>query len=424
MTAEAWSRACELTERYLREPVRADRLFAKIPFSGVSAQRRNCQFLFYGVVRNRRWLEHLLGGCLARRPRPLVYAALCVGLFELLSTDEEGRRARIVHAVVDGVRALATAAEARMANAVLRRLLRSWEDCSGIPADPAAWALRFSHPDWLVQRWHANYSEADVLELLRWDQASPAVYVLFPQAPAGQEDILPLAATAWPGFYCWQGGDWAVLMPMIEAGQCWVQDPSTRHAVELLFEGHGAGGDYLDLCAAPGGKTRAIASRLPADGRLVSVDVPGPRFRQLEDSVRCAAQGERIQTLAADVRSLDGATLQAAGLPTDYDAVLIDVPCSNTGVLQRRPEVKDRLTAANLHQLVALQRQLLAAAARRVRPGGCLVYSTCSIEAAENAEQVQWLLARCPDFSLLRSVESFPVRDRHDGGGAYLLQRS
>lgn len=426
MKSEAWSRACELTERYLREPVRADRLFAKIPFSGVSAERRNCQFLFYGVVRNRLWLEHLLGGCLSRRPRPLVYAALCVGLFELLSADDDGRRARIVHSVVDGVRSLATAAEARMANAVLRRLLRSWDGCTAIPPEPAGWALRFSHPDWLVKRWLATHGERDVLELLRWNQASPAVYIVFPGAATerGGDQDQDLAATGWPGFYRWRGSDWGVLIPMIESGECWVQDPSTRHAVEVLFEGHCGSGDFLDLCAAPGGKTRAIAARLAAGGRLVSVDLPGPRFRQLEDSVKWCAQGDRVRTLAADVRTVDGAALAAAGLPTDYDAVLIDVPCSNTGVLQRRPEVKDRLTTDNLQQLVALQRLLLAAAANRVRPGGRLVYSSCSIEAEENSEQVQWFLAQRPDFTLQRAVESFPVRDGHDGGGAYLLVRS
>ncbi len=425
MKSEAWSRACELTERYLREPVRADRLFAEVPFTGASAVRRNCQFLFYGVVRNRLWLEHLLSGCLSRRPRPMVYAALCVGLFELLAAEDDGRRARIVHAVVDGVRSLATAAEGRMANAVLRRLLRNWDECISEPQAPALWGRRFSHPDWLVERWIAAHGETRTLELLRWNQASPSVYLYFPSGEPAQEHGLgaALAATGWQGFYRWQGREWGQLDALIAAGECWVQDPSTRHAVDLLLDGTGNNGAFLDLCAAPGGKTRVIASRLGATGKLVSVDLPGRRFAQLEESVSCSVQKAAIHTLAADVRLLTAEALAAAELPVEYDGVLIDVPCSNTGVLQRRPEVKDRLTTAGLSQLVSVQRALLIAAVERVRPGGRLVYSTCSIEPEENDQQVEWLLQQRPDFTLVRTVQSSPVRDGHDGGGAFLLER-
>lgn len=425
MRTEAWSQACVLTERYLRQPVRADRLFAKVPFDKVTANRRICQFLFYGVVRHRRWLEYLLDRCLSRRPRPAVYAALCLGLFEMISTADTGRRARIVHAVVGRVRDLSTDAEARMANAVLRRLLREWDECMAVPSEPEKWGVRFSHPDWLVHHWRKRYGEADVLELLRWNQNTPSVYVYFPGLNL-PEDVrhLGLGATPWSGFYRWDGEDWEALLPAIGRGDCWIQDPSTHHPVELLFDGGCSPENILELCAAPGGKTRAIAARLAPGGRLVSVDVPGERFELLKESVSCCRARDQIRLLAADVRGLDGAVLSAAGLPETCDAVLIDVPCSNTGVLQRRPEVKDRLSPADLRQLVALQRQLLAKAVERVRPGGRLVFSTCSIETEENAGQVEWLLDRYPEFSLARSVESFPVRAGHDGAGAWLLLRA
>ena len=126
----------------------------------------------------------------------------------------------------------------------------------------------------------------------------------------------------------------------------------------------------------------------------------------------------------ADLLAGAAAVLKEHVLPAEYPAVLIDVPCSNTGVMRHRVDVKWRLQEADLAKHAVQQGRMLAAAARLVAVGGRLVYSTCSIEAAENQEVVSAFLDRHREFSLAKSVVAVPWIDRHDGSAAFLLQRA
>jgi 16S rRNA (cytosine967-C5)-methyltransferase len=209
----------------------------------------------------------------------------------------------------------------------------------------------------------------------------------------------------------------------LESGRAYVKDPSTRLATALLKAQPGEA--ILDLCAAPGGKAFEIAQDLKGKGSLLALDLPGERMERLDQNLaRLQSPGLHCSSLAHDLLTLQAADLEARDLPSKFDAVLLDAPCSNTGVIQRRTDVKWRLQAKDLTACAELQSELLAAASRFVKPGGRLVYSTCSIEITENAARVESFLQSPAgaNFQLKDHRLSFPWETGHDGAGAFLLE--
>jgi 16S rRNA (cytosine967-C5)-methyltransferase len=198
-------------------------------------------------------------------------------------------------------------------------------------------------------------------------------------------------------------------------------------APELLAPSPGS--TALDLCAAPGGKSLLLAAMVGPGGCVVSVDQPGARIARLElNAARHRAAnpaGARIEIVAADVLALDAATLAVRSLPAQFDAVMLDAPCSNTGVLRHRVDARWRLQPGDPAAQAETQLKLLRAAAAFVAPGGRLVYSTCSLEPEENAGVIEAFLAGAgTDFTLERSIEHRPWETGHDGAGVFLLRRS
>jgi 16S rRNA (cytosine967-C5)-methyltransferase len=158
-------------------------------------------------------------------------------------------------------------------------------------------------------------------------------------------------------------------------------------------------------------------------GRLVAMDLPTSRIDRLKENLsRTGEVGAAL--VQADLLAGAPAVLKEHALPTQYPAVLVDVPCSNTGVMRHRVDVKWRLQEADLGKHALQQGKMLAAAARLVAPGGRLVYSTCSIESVENEKVVEAFLDRHREFALSKSVVAVPWIDRHDGSAAFLLQRA
>jgi 16S rRNA (cytosine967-C5)-methyltransferase len=262
-------------------------------------------------------------------------------------------------------------------NAVLRGLLRE----GGLDAPVAVNA-----PDWLYQRWRANLGEA----------LADAVAATIPDEPptdltvrdAGETEALALALeaeilpggslrtrrkgdpTEWPGF---------------EAGGWWVQDAAAAVAVRLLEPRTGE--SVADLCAAPGGKTLQLAA---AGAVVTAVDRSAPRLKRL--AANLARMGLEAEVITADAETWDDARA--------FDAVLLDAPCTSTGTFRRNPDVLWGAHPADLAKLADLQHRLLDASADRVRPGGRLVYSTCSLEREEGEGQITAFLRRRPDFKV------------------------
>ena len=202
--------------------------------------------------------------------------------------------------------------------------------------------------------------------------------------------------------------------------------------VELLAPEPGE--NVLDLCAAPGGKSLLIADTMKQDapaagpvkaGRLVAVDLPGSRIDRLKENLS-RTTGVDVALVQADVLSNLATSLREHRLPELYDGVLLDVPCSNTGVMRHRVDVKWRLQPGDFKQHPQQQLSFLHAAARLVAPGGRLVYSTCSIDAEENEHVVRAFLASKAGgpYTLERSIVHYPWTAGHDGAAAFLLRRT
>jgi 16S rRNA (cytosine967-C5)-methyltransferase len=387
------------------------------------AERGRCQHLVYGVVRNFGRIEAVLGGLVAHQPRFVTRAVLYVAAFELIETtgetEDPGQVAKIVHHAVERTKELASPAEARLVNAVVRKLatILPAQKAPGAIAPAEALAHYFSHPEWLVKRWLADFGAAPTRKLLEWNQSPAPLYARWRDASRPAPEWLQ--PTEWKGFFAVASGHWPEVGPLLRSGSLYLQDPGTRLSVDLLEPK--AGETVLDLCAAPGGKSLLIVDAM-VTGRIVAMDLPASRIDRLKENLsRTAGVGAAL--VQADLLEGGAAVLKEHGLPTEYSAILIDVPCSNTGVMRHRVDVKWRLQEADFAKHARQQTALLGAATRLLAPGGRLVYSTCSIDAVENDGVVKSFLDRNRGLSLKKSAVAVPWIDRHDGAAAFLLQR-
>ncbi|MSU73075.1 MAG: RNA methyltransferase [Opitutus sp.] len=425
VASAGWPSAVRLIARWLDRHERIDALLDTLPGSLAGAERARAQNLILGVVRNFGRIEQATGRLVPHPPRFLTRAVLFVAGYELIeaagSPAGEGRAAKIVHHAVEQTKSIASPAEARLVNAVVRKLAAA---LASNPPNPEATAEQlgeyFSHPAWLVRNWLAQFGPENTRALLEWNQQPPRMYARWRQAAEPVPAFLK--PTAWAGFFEVAPGHWSDVEPLLKAGKLYLQDPATRLPVELLDPKPGE--SVLDLCAAPGGKSLLIADRMQS-GQLVAVDVPDARIDRLKENLS-RAPALNVALVQGDVRADIVPVLREHQLPASYAAVLIDVPCSNTGVMRHRVDVKWRLQAGDFKKHPRQQLSLLHAAARLVAPGGRLVYSTCSIDSEENEQVVGEFFASRAGSAFKRetSVVSHPWVTGHDGGAAFLLRRN
>ncbi|KAF0094144.1 MAG: 16S rRNA (cytosine967-C5)-methyltransferase [Puniceicoccaceae bacterium 5H] len=413
---QAWRQAHWTLVQYRRQPGKIDELLERAEDQVDAVAQGRLHWLVYGVVRHWRRLEDALKRQVSKAPRPKAEAALLLGFYELWA-DEKSGRAQVIDFVTEQSKKVLSKPEANFVHAVLRRSPEQWPETDDV-------SLAASHPRWLYERWTQEFGAEAAEALMQWDQQAPELWVQ--TAPA----VVPPAD--------WQPGEWprffkapatmAEVRPWLEKGLAYVTDPSTRWPVE--FAGIQPGMRVLDLCASPGGKSWQILQRLQGQGSLVAVDL-APRVGRLKGNLQKAQQpyvdaieqeALRVQVIEADVLELTPDTLHAHSGFAAFDVVLLDAPCSNTGVLRRRPDAKWRLSPKEIDQVAALQRKLIRQAAEFVAADGALVYSTCSIEPQENEAQVTQALQELP-FALAQSKLSRPDVDGHDGGGAFRLTR-
>jgi 16S rRNA (cytosine967-C5)-methyltransferase len=421
----AWPVAVRLIGRWLDLRERVDALLESLPPDLSGADRARCQHLVFGVMRHFGRIDAALGRLVARPPRFVTRAVLFVAGFELIEAgaapDSEGRVAKIVHHAVEQTKKLASPAEAKLVNAVVRKLIvLSTQPAPAADAPVEALAEFFSHPDWLVRSWLAQFGPVATRALLEWNQQPAPVYARW--RASDQPVATFLKPTKWTGFYEVESGHWAEVEPLLKAGKLYLQDPSTRLPVELLAPQKNE--TLLDLCAAPGGKALLMADAM-ISGRLVAVDLPTARIDRLKENLSRTGAVEAA-LVQADVLKNLGPVLDEHKLQREYDGVLLDVPCSNTGVMRHRVDVKWRLQAGDFKKHPQQQLSMLHTAARLVRSGGRLVYSTCSIDREENEHVVRAFLASKAGgaFTLEKTELSFPWTSGHDGGGAFRLRKA
>ncbi len=374
----------------------------------------------FGTVKYRRVLDFVIRQVAERAPERALRAYLLTGLYQLWCMG--GADYAVVNETVAAVRGAFGARQAGFVNAVLRRVLRERAALEKTLAAQKP-GLRLSHPDALFDRWVARYGEPAAIRLGEWDNQPPPLVLRIDPSRGSMKAFLsalaPAGVDAGPHPACpdryvalAKGIDVRQL-PGYEDGWFVVQDPSTAGAVELLDPQPGEA--VLDACAAPGGKTVAIAERMKGAGCLVAIDLHADRLPALRDNL------ERTRQTWVTVREAD-VTAMPADAVGPYDGVLIDVPCSNTGVLRRRPDARWRFSLERLGRLNNTQQAILGSAAGLVRPGGRIVYSTCSLEPEEDEMLVNAWVASQGRFVMVAERRSFPPKDGADGAYAALLR--
>lgn len=368
------------------------------------ADRHLVQALVFGVLRNRTWLDHVINslrqGRLDLEMRLILQIGLCQ-LFLLGMAD---------HAAVYETVNLAPSRLRGLVNAILRNALRR-EKAILAEREKLPLPVLYSTPAWLVERWTQQTDRETTRDLLRWNNTTPRLYVranpLIPMngIPAS---LAPLDRA--PGWFSVEG---PLPLEDIQAGSLYVADPSTRYAIDLLAPRPGE--EILDACAAPGGKAAAIIAATGGKARLTATDLHEHRLPTLQENL------DRQGSASVKTAQADWSQPCPPEWERHFDAVLLDVPCSNTGVIQRRVDVRWRVTPAEIRRLAALQKSILENASRAVKPGGRLVYSTCSIDAEEDGLLVRDFLRNHPEWTLKEEKLILPHQEKSDGAYAALL---
>lgn len=384
--------------------------------------------LVHSAVKRWRTLEWALGkftkGQSSARTLPFLLAGSCQLLF--MPGVEQ-------YAAVDETVGACVAELGRkpsgFVNAVLRKIATNRERLlSELAAQPVA--VRESYPELIVRRWRRRFGDARTAALCEWSNRPPEVSIRVNRRKMSAETLISqmkdLGQLARPHPFA---PDSCIILPRgvkvheipgYTEGAFAVQDPSTTVPVEILDPKPGE--SVLDACASPGGKTLMIAERMlspgGAAGRLVAMDLRDDRMERLRSNI--ARMGfDRIEIVVGDAAGAKNALGGAM-----FDAVLADVPCSNTGVLNRRPDARWRFSLQRMEGLARTQRAILDGLADVVKPGGRLVYSNCSIEHEESGGLVaEWVRSR-RDFVTASERLLIPPESGTDGAYAVLLKRT
>jgi 16S rRNA (cytosine967-C5)-methyltransferase len=401
-------RGADYTETLLDHELAAHRLSP--------ADRGLCQELVYGIVRQQAALNWLITRKTGGRPqKPALQILLQLGLYQIFWLDRIPDHAA-VNETVEMAKRAGYNTQAGFINAVLRGYLRQVDETKKLLTDlkTAEPALGYSHPEWLVTRWRKNFGAENLSRLLELNNTPPKTFARVNTLKTDAGKLLE----NWREQnveYDFVRRDWLPenlifelkahpplpSLPSFQQGWFYLQDPSTLLAGRELDPQPGE--TILDLCAAPGGKTTFIAQLMNNTGKLVAHDIAADRVKLVREN--CTRLGV---TCVEAVSAFDFR-------PSTFDRVLVDAPCSNTGVLRRRVDLRWRVQPDEITRLRANQLDLLKQAASTVKPGGVLVYSTCSLEPEENSEVAKGFLAAHPDFKLESARELMPFADGADG---------
>jgi len=384
------------------------RLFAKaeLPVSN----RAFALELFYGVLRNLVLLDFWIGCLRASRIDANLRDLLRLGLYQLLflKTAE--------HAAVYETVELAPKRQRAVINGVLRAAARQQDELR-TRGNAQPLFVRTSHPQFLIARWQQHFGAKAAKELCRWNNAPPPIYGRINQLKIDRADFLRkypespalVRNPAFVEFHAWP-------TDALNLGRCYIQDPSTAIACELLDPQPGE--KILDACAAPGGKTGYIAQLMKNRGVIVACDRDPERLRVLESNItRLGIQ--IIRTFRLDWTQ--GRIPKEITSIGPFDRILVDAPCTNTGVMRRRVDVRWRLRPKDFLRMSKQQFEIARAAVRLLKPGGVFVYSTCSLEPEENEELIGRLLNEFPGVRPAREESCLPFRDHFDGAFAARL---
>jgi len=413
------------------------------------ADRGLCQEIVYGIVRRQATLDWLIARKTdGREQRFALQNLLRLGLYQIFCLDKIPPHAA-VHETVELAKQSGLGQQAGFVNALLRGYLREFDETKKLLAELKASdpAVGFSHPPWLVERWQKHFGVEKTAQLLEWNNTPPKTFARvntlkfrrdeFHESQAsGDKSGIRIARPSelndaghllekWREEnveYDFVRRDWLeenlvfelkshpplVSLASFRDGWFYLQDPGTLLAPREL--GAQPGETILDLCAAPGGKTTFIAQQMNNTGKIVACDISEERLKLVRGN--CQRLGVTcVETISNS---------QLAIRNSQFDRILLDAPCSNTGVLRRRVDLRWRISPEEISRLQKAQLDLLQLAATKLKSGGVLIYSTCSLEPEENSEVVKEFLREHENFQLESERELLPFTDKVDG--AYVVR--
>ncbi len=382
-----------------------------------------CQELVFGMTRWQRTLDWLLARKTGGRTQNVTIRHLIgLGLYQMFWLQRIPDHAA-VHETVELGKRLGFGARAGFLNGVLRSYARERDQTKILleelkNSDPA---LGYSHPEWLVKKWEEQWGREQMLKLLQWNNSPAPTFARLNRLKAdiqGLEDRWSKEGVEFDArSYDWVEPQLVFEMrshpPLAESesfqdGYFYVQDPSTLLAVAQLSPRSDE--TILDLCAAPGGKTTFIAQLMRNRGRIIACDAQPARLQMVRENcarlgVTCVETPDALETAA------------------EFDRILVDAPCSNTGVLRRRVDLRWRVQPAEIARLRKSQLALLTQAALRLKAGGVMIYSTCSMEPEENQEVVKEFLSAHPQLQMESERQLLPFVDNVDGAYVARLKK-
>jgi 16S rRNA (cytosine967-C5)-methyltransferase len=426
--------------------------------------RRLSQELVYGIVRWQATLDWLIDRkTRGRSQKPALRDLLHLGLYQIFWLARIPNHAA-VHVTVELAKHRGFGPQAGFVNALLRGYLREFGATRALLDELKTTHphLGYSHPEWLVDRWQKRWGQARTAELLSWNNTPPKTFARVNTLKIDAAKLLPIWREE-DVEYDFVRHDWFEenlvfelkshpplnRLPSFQRGFFYIQDPSTLLAVHSLDPRPGQ--TVLDLCAAPGGKLTCIAQVMGNQGRIVARDLDPHRIKLIEDNcARLGVTSVEVSPGSAGASPATGArpsgrfnevTEKALeenpdtplGTPQErrehrapilpdqkFDRILVDAPCSNTGVMRRRVDLRWRLSPQEIERLRKMQLELLRTAAPQLQPGGMLVYSTCSLEPEENRKLIDEFLACYTNFELQSEQELLPFTQQVDG--AYVVK--
>ena len=383
----------------------ADRVISRLlPDSSLEPNDRAFAIeLFYGVLRNLTLLDFWIGTLRKGRIDAELRDIVRLGFYQLFiaKTPE--------HAAVYETVELAAKRHRPIVNGILRTATRQRKELQNkLKSEPLD--VRFSHPQFLIERWSKQFGQEATTALCEWNNQPPPIYARINGLKIDRRTFLERYRVARS---LAEDSSFVELPSPNEAlnqGDCYVQDPSTAIACELL--GSKPGEKVLDACAAPGGKTSYLAELMQNDGLIVACDRDADRLRLVEENLsRLGVEIGRIvrhdwtkKTIPDEIRTL-----------APFDRILLDAPCSNTGVMRRRVDVRWRLKPTDFPLMQARQMGIAHAVLPLLKPDGVLVYSTCSLDQEENEGVTQALLLDIPVLQFEKDRRSLPFSDQFDG---------
>jgi 16S rRNA (cytosine967-C5)-methyltransferase len=357
--------------------------------------------LFWGSIRWRGRLDAVIAPAFHGdygRAQPLIRVLLRMGAYQLFCQDRIPDHAAVSQTVEIAVNRLNKSA-AGLINAILRRLARErerWETPPEGSDELGKLAFFHSHPRWIVRELATRFGDDELPKVLEANNTRVPLTVVVNRLRYTDEEFIRFLrsralryepSVLLDGYYRLSTTALFQLQPLLDEGQVTVQDESAGMAVQLMDPQPGE--RVLDLCAAPGGKLLSIYQRMRGEGTIVAVDIAEDRVARLRENIQ-RTEATNVEVYTADAREFTSGE--------QFDRVLTDVPCSGMGLLRKHPDVRWRRKSHHLPMQRKLQQEIIAHAAELVKPGGILVYSTCSILPSENSETVNTFLRSFPEF--------------------------